>query len=714
MPKAKGRGSKDIGKMISGSTQQKIKKFGFGSNLVDFQTQEPTDRDKIIGGLTPVDESLKYTGQFDPAYNMWNKGEWKGGDDGRRYTIDRDTTGRHLGRDNKGRRKYQRKMSDPYVPQQTAAQDSYYDSTSLLLNGKSSLTDLSPVAATVRNGYNYYRAVEFRNINDAEEVGKAQKFTDYYYLDGMGKRLEITDYTSQNNFGSEFFTFEMWIRPERKNIFNVFNNGGLTQVTSHNTHTLLDMRPEGEGRLPSKTYNNCPYIILRDIVNNEQGEIEFSFIKTATSTFFARTGDGVIWDEWNHIVIQRYNTDVSIYINGVKKVTEQNVNGVLRSSGKFFIGHDVGSGSNIRTFSSGFKGAIALVRNTPGVARYAFDETFDPETTIAGFKIPPLNPTTIAGCTMWFDANDRTSIKDGPYGVEFWGDKTGNGNNLVQTDIGARPHLEYNESFEKPTMRFSGTRDTSRDDSREPSIQNGDYLECETDVFNIPDDYRNIGKAARTSIFIVFKTLSGLEVEQTSSSGRERDPIVIGYQHTILSLLNTGTIPIFTKEGDDSDYFNFPNWEFSDTVRRYGSRPVDFYRIDRRSDYQTIPSRRTKSTTMRTSYVDKYTVVEMEWGGDENDTMRGDPDYFRDFEKIKWGPYYMRMGRVNRDPHTYDKFVVGSCLETIERGASPRVKVRNGMVGNVAEILVYKGGISEKDKVKIKNYLVSKWEINLT
>ena len=688
MPKAR-RGSSVITKIISGETLQKIKKFGFGSNLVDFTTPATVPSDPIEEAIAPPNDGEAYRNMFDPAYNVWNKGEWES--DGRRFVVDiSDTEGER-------RRGGRNKVSDDFVevPDPRNLHDQFYDHIGLLLDGQ--FLDKSKFGNRVSNGYGFFRAVVLE-----EENHRSAKFRNYYSLDGRGKRLEINDFSRNNDFGSEFFTFEMWIRPERK------DNDTHPKQDADNSHTLLDMRPQGAGRLPSTTYTECPVIKILDDFHEPQGEIEFSFLQSGTSTFFLRSGDGVIWNEWNHIAVQRHDGDISIYINGVKKATHSN-SASLRASGNFNIGHDVGSSSNISGFSSGFKGDIALVRNTPGVARYANLDSFNADATITTFNVPPLNPNSISGLKMWLDANDRTSIKDTAFGVEFWGDKSGNENHLVQTNVGLRPHLQYNESIEKPTMRFSGTRDRSRDSIHEPYIQNGDYLECETDIFSIPTGSGSDGKAARTSIFIVFKTLSGLEEARFNSRGQELAPRVKPYEHAVLSLLNTGTISITDGAGNSSIKFDNSYWSLTDTVGAYGSSGTNSYMINRRDDYRKGPRRITRSTTDRYSS-DKYKVIEIEWGGDQYDSSQGNLDYFRSEEKIKWSALYVRTGHFNRNPHSYDKFVVGSWLRAIEEGYSADKKVQNGMVGNVAEILVYKGGVSEVDKKNIRNYLKEKWE----
>ena len=106
MPKAR-RGSSVITKIISGETLQKIKKFGFGSNLVDFTTPATVPSDPIEEAIAPPNDGEAYRNMFDPAYNVWNKGEWES--DGRRFVVDiSDTEGerRRGGEGEKRRRRW--------------------------------------------------------------------------------------------------------------------------------------------------------------------------------------------------------------------------------------------------------------------------------------------------------------------------------------------------------------------------------------------------------------------------------------------------------------------------------------------------------------------------------------------------------------------------------------------------------------------------------
>ena len=677
MPKAR-RGNSVITKIISGESLQQVKKFGFGSNLVDFTTPATVPSNPIEEAIAPPNDGEAYRNMFDPAYNVWNKGEWES--DGRRFVVDiSDTEGER-------RRGGRNKVSDDFVevPDPRNLHDQFYDYVGLLLDGQ--LLDKSKFGNRVKNGYGFFRAVVFE-----EENHRSAKFRNYYSLDGRGKRLEINDFSRNNDFGSEFFTFEMWIRPERK------DNDTHPKQAADNSHTLLDMRPQGAGRLPSTTYTECPVIKILDAFDEPQGEIEFSFRQYGTSTFFLRSGDGVIWNEWNHIAVQRHDGDISIYINGVKKATHSN-SASLRASGNFNIGHDVGSGSDILGFSSGFKGDIALVRNTPGVARYANLDSFNADATITTFNVPPLNPNSISGLQVWCDANDRTSIKDTAFGVEFWGDKSGNGNHLVQTNASLRPHLQYNESIEKPTMRFSGTRDQSKDDLND-ATPNGDFLECATDLFSTPTGSGSDGKAARISIFLVYKILSGLE-----------DGRVISYNHTLLSLLNTGTLDFNTAYGNPSTNYHYPSWKVSNYPRAYGSRAVSTVSLRRRDNFNRNPQRGngTSQTMMTQDLIDQYALIDIEWGGNEFSSGSGGFDYFDAREVINYSNNRITRGRtMHRNPYSFDKFVVGAWLKKLEDGST---KVLEGSLGNIAEILVYKGGISEVDKKNIRNYLKEKWE----
>jgi prepilin-type N-terminal cleavage/methylation domain-containing protein len=72
-------------------------------------------------------------------------------------------------------------------------------------------------------------------------------------------------------------------------------------------------------------------------------------------------------------------------------------------------------------------------------------------------------PADIAGCVLWLDASDGTSINTGlpssGVGVATWKDKSGNANNFTQGTGGNTPTYVTNAINSLPVLRFDGTND---------------------------------------------------------------------------------------------------------------------------------------------------------------------------------------------------------------------------------------------------------------
>lgn len=81
----------------------------------------------------------------------------------------------------------------------------------------------------------------------------------------------------------------------------------------------------------------------------------------------------------------------------------------------------------------------------------------------------PIVPTDIAGLTLWLDASDSTTLFQNSDGttpaiadsdpIGYWGDKSGNGNNVIQSDVSLKPSLKLTIQNNKNTLRFDGTND---------------------------------------------------------------------------------------------------------------------------------------------------------------------------------------------------------------------------------------------------------------
>lgn len=72
---------------------------------------------------------------------------------------------------------------------------------------------------------------------------------------------------------------------------------------------------------------------------------------------------------------------------------------------------------------------------------------------------PPFNPTSVAGCRLWLDAADTTSIAVSGTAVTQWSDKSGLGNDFTQVSSSARPLSGTTTQNGKNVVVFDGTND---------------------------------------------------------------------------------------------------------------------------------------------------------------------------------------------------------------------------------------------------------------
>ncbi|OUU09688.1 MAG: hypothetical protein CBC00_06110, partial [Verrucomicrobia bacterium TMED40] len=70
-----------------------------------------------------------------------------------------------------------------------------------------------------------------------------------------------------------------------------------------------------------------------------------------------------------------------------------------------------------------------------------------------------FKPGTVAGLTLWLDANDATSLVHSSNVLSMWKDKSGRGHNAVQTTSASQPSVVASGLASKPVIRFDGTND---------------------------------------------------------------------------------------------------------------------------------------------------------------------------------------------------------------------------------------------------------------
>lgn len=70
--------------------------------------------------------------------------------------------------------------------------------------------------------------------------------------------------------------------------------------------------------------------------------------------------------------------------------------------------------------------------------------------------IPPWTPVDLAGKQIWIKSDVGISS---PLAIDIWQDQSGNGNDLIQSSVGARPSLISNQLNGYPAVRFDGIDD---------------------------------------------------------------------------------------------------------------------------------------------------------------------------------------------------------------------------------------------------------------
>ena len=178
---------------------------------------------------------------------------------------------------------------------------------------------------------------------------------DWYYGSAMhfnavsSDRLEVDitdgmmDFGTGSDSGTGDFTIEYWANPdtvndERRTIYT-YGSGG----SQHLTHGIS---------------NQTVFVAVYDSSNNILGGQ-------------LQSGDVIVANQWQHIVIERFKSYLSLYVNGKRVAFTTTCSGTVReisaNSGVLYIGRDpVNSGRY-------FKGYMADLRIYKGVAKYRGD-----------------------------------------------------------------------------------------------------------------------------------------------------------------------------------------------------------------------------------------------------------------------------------------------------------------------------------------------------
>lgn len=161
------------------------------------------------------------------------------------------------------------------------------------------------------------------------------------YFDGVGDYLELA-MSADFNYGTGDFTVECWVYP----------------VARTDTYPIV-----------WASYLNTVADIGLMVMNNGSGQLLYD------GTYSNFAASSVPNNVWTHLAVERYGTELALYVNGVKIVSVTRGTTLGRSTAPFYIGNLNNSSTQHR-----YKGYIDDFRMTKGVSRYKGNFT------------PPLQP----------------------------------------------------------------------------------------------------------------------------------------------------------------------------------------------------------------------------------------------------------------------------------------------------------------------------------
>lgn len=194
----------------------------------------------------------------------------------------------------------------------------------------------------------------FMTNHNVSESGNVQitkeknKFCRSAKFDGASGYLSIDD-SDDWNFGNQNFTIDLWVYP--------------TEIPS-NKFFVSSWQTAGTGKREFAFGSNISsqfYFVAQDSTNENSSLINLS-------------GGDIKANEWQHVAVVRDGTDAYLFVNGVKKAEQNNVNGTIIDGSADLLIDGVwdSSGANAERL---FDGYLDEVRISKGVARWDSDFT---------------------------------------------------------------------------------------------------------------------------------------------------------------------------------------------------------------------------------------------------------------------------------------------------------------------------------------------------
>jgi hypothetical protein len=199
-----------------------------------------------------------------------------------------------------------------------------------------------------------------KTLTAVGDAGVGYEIPSYYgsalSFDGSGDGFKTQDVSSDFSFGTGDFTFEAWVYST-----NVGSAGNIFGDYYENT---------------TNTVTN--WQLLKTSIER----LTFYLLDSSGSKTLSTTSSSYINNQWNHIVAERYDGILTIYVNGVAGATDTTFNYNLGMGRRLFIGIDANESAEP------FSGYIQDVRIYKGVAKYK-----------GGFDVP--KPYTPVGISTW-------------------------------------------------------------------------------------------------------------------------------------------------------------------------------------------------------------------------------------------------------------------------------------------------------------------------
>ena len=224
----------------------------------------------------------------------------------------------------------------------------------------------------------------------------------------------------------------------------------------------------------------------------------------------------------NFLVMNQYDgTNATLYLNGVAQTPVSSTGSFNTSS--YSIGRDVGNtdGGGSYTYWPGTVGEVIIYNlvltnaqrqniesylaqkwglkgNLPN-GHPGFTSVLYPSSRVQSLTpmtyVSTFTPTEVAGCSLWLDGSDASTITQSSGSVSQWNDKSGNAYNFTQGSAGNRPTFVSGATNGLSLLRFSGS---------------GQYLGGGTTL--------NVG-TSDLAIFAVCKYAANAQVSDNGSQG---------------------------------------------------------------------------------------------------------------------------------------------------------------------------------------------------